>query len=233
LTAPVTLSRTPQGSIEVRATLVPQDAGVAESAKVVAARNAEVAALQPLQAEQVRLPALDISASRSLPSGVSKDREWALLTAALAASGQVPADGIQMVAYLYILGQLPVAERASHLEILTAYPNAEHLVELSISGAQLKELIELQRRIVYYFAALPVWLNGGREVLASELDDQRTYTIVTMELASEGGLDWTLLQSADVRVRSLGMTCADLVWRYLQSVEATDDMVLTGAAAND
>ncbi len=226
----VTLARTPLGSMEVRAGLVPQDVGIPESAGLLAAREAEVAAMQPLQMDQVRLPVLEISASRSLPSGVSKDREWALLTAALAASGQAPADGIQMVAYLYTLGQLPTAGRVSRLEILTAYPNAEHLVELSISGAHLKELIELQSRIVYYFAALPVWLDGGREVLASELEDQRTYSIVTTELAAEGGLDWTLLQNASVGVRSLGMTCAELVWRYLQNVEATDGMLLTGAA---
>ena len=79
-----------------------------------------------------------------------------------------------MVPYLYVLGQLPETDMISHLDVLTAYPNAEQLMEMDIPGSQLKQLIELQPGLVYYFAAVPVWVQDGRAVSLDEIDDDRT-----------------------------------------------------------
>jgi hypothetical protein len=104
----------------------------------------------------------------------------------------------------------------SHLDVLTAYPNAEQLVEITVPGALLKQLIQLQARLVYYFAAVPVWVQDGRGVALEELDDDRTYLVIVSELVAEGGLDWTVLRGLATDARPLGVTCAELVWDYLR-----------------
>jgi 2',3'-cyclic-nucleotide 2'-phosphodiesterase (5'-nucleotidase family) len=221
----VTLTRNAHGSIEVRAKLLPQDHGVPESERLLAARTQELKAILPLQEERLRLPAVTIAASRTLPSGAHKDREWALLTAALRASARVASDGIQMVPYLYVLGQLPEGDVISHLDVLTAYPNAERLVEMDIKGSNLKQLIKLEDQLVFYFAALPACIRDGHEVTANELDDERMYTVIVSELVSEGGLGWTVVREMETTVRALEVTCAELVWEYLEHVQAGEAKV--------
>jgi 5'-nucleotidase len=210
----VTLTRNAHGSLEVRAKLLPQDQRVPESERLLAARAQELQAILPLREDRLRLP--DLAASQTMSSGVHKDREWGLLTEALRAADNAATDGIQMVPYLYVLGQLPEADMISHLDVLTAYPNAEQLVEIAVQGAQLKQLIELQARLVFYFAAVPVWVHDGRAVALDELDDDRTYQVIVSELVAEGGLDWTVLRGLETPARPLGVTCAELVWNYLR-----------------
>jgi 2',3'-cyclic-nucleotide 2'-phosphodiesterase (5'-nucleotidase family) len=212
----VTLARNAHGSIEVRAKLLPQDHRVPDSERLLAARTEELKAFLPLQAERVPLPPLVITASKTPPSGAHRDRELTLLTAAMRASDQAAPDGIQMVPFLYLIGQLPEGNNAlSHLDVLTAYPNTERLMEIHLKGSDLKQLIGLQTRLNFYYSALPVWLRDGHEVSINQLDDERSYGVIVSELASEGGLGWTILQEVETKVRPLDVTCADLVWNYL------------------
>jgi 2',3'-cyclic-nucleotide 2'-phosphodiesterase (5'-nucleotidase family) len=211
----VTFTRNAHGSVAVRAKLLPQDRSVPESERLLAARREELQALLPLQEDRVPLPPLPIVTRKAPPSGPDKDRELTLLTTALRNSGKAAADGIQMVPYLYLLGRLPDNGTISHLEVLTAYPNAERLMEMDIAGSQLKEVIGLQTRLRFYFAALPVWLHSGHEVSVDELDDERIYKVVVSQLVSEGGLDWTVLRDIDTQIRPLAVTCAEVVWNYL------------------
>jgi 2',3'-cyclic-nucleotide 2'-phosphodiesterase (5'-nucleotidase family) len=119
------------------------------------------------------------------------------------------------VPYLYVLGRLPENGTISHLDVLTAYPNAERLMEMDIAGAHLKQVIGMQSRLTFYFGALPVWLRGGQEVAVDELDDERIYKVVVSQLVAEGGLNWTVLREMETKVRPLAVTCAELVWEYL------------------
>jgi len=211
----VTLTRNAHGSMEVRAKLLPQDHSVPENARLLAARAEEFRAILPLQEERAPLPVLTASQA-------PKAREWALLTAALRASQKVAGEGIQMVAYLYLLGQLPAGDSLSHLDVLTTYPNAEQLVELSLTGTDLRRLIELQPQFVFYFAARPAWMQDGHPVVVNELDDERMYQVIVSELVSEGGLGWTMLREMHTSVRPLGVTCAELVWDYLEHIQSGD-----------
>jgi 5'-nucleotidase len=216
----VTVTRNAHGSVEIRSKLLPQDHTVPASARLLAARAAELEALQPLQAEVLPLPTFPIVADKTAPAGRERDRELGLLTAALRTSGKAAEDGIQMVPYLYVLGQLPNTDTISHLDVLTAFPNAERLMELDIPGSDLKQLIALQPQLNFVYSARPVWLQGGHLVALDALDDERIYKVVVSELASEGGLDWTVLRNKDTSVRSLDVTCAELVWDYLNKVQA-------------
>ena len=182
-----------------------------ENARVLAARAEELKAILPLQDERLPLPVLAVTLA------APKAREWALLTAALRASGQTAEDGIQMVPYLYLIGELPRGETISHLDVLTAYPNAEQLMELEIKGAQLKQLIELQPQLVFYFSARPVWLDDGRGVAVNQLDDERTYKVIVTELVSEGGPGWTVL-------REMGTTAWPPAFPVLELVRITSSM---------
>ena len=144
-----------------------------------------------------------------------------LITAALRTSTQAADYRIQMVPYLYVIGQLPQNGTVSHLDVLTAYPNAERLLEIDLEGASLKQLIGLQARLNFYYSALPVWIQGGHEVTPDELDDERIYPVVVSQLAAEGGLGWTVLQEIETKVRPLDVTCAELVWDYLEKAHGS------------
>jgi hypothetical protein len=49
------------------------------------------------------------------------------------------------------------------------------------------------------------------------LDDAATYTVVSTQLVAEGGLDWNVPATVGPNVRTLGVTCADVVWSYLEA----------------
>jgi 2',3'-cyclic-nucleotide 2'-phosphodiesterase (5'-nucleotidase family) len=214
----VTLTRTANGSIGIRSKLLPQDDNVPDSEEFLAARTAELRDFTPFQHERASLPRLPIVASKAPPSGPSKDRELTLLSAALRASGIGSADSIQMVPYLYLLGQLPEADSASHLDVLTAFPNAEQLIEMDLTGADLQQLIGLQNGLTFSYSALPVWLASGLEVSVNDVHTDSVYHVVLTELAGEGGLNWSVLRDGERPTRPLGVTCADLVWRYLATL---------------
>jgi 5'-nucleotidase len=201
----VTLGRTANGSIQVQSRLLAQNQTVPDSEPLLAARAAEVDRLRPLQDERVRLPALD-----------GGQRELALLVAALRHSGRTAPEAVALVANLYMLNPLPASETVSHLDVLTAYPNAEQLVELELDGAQLKELIAFQAGVRFALRAEAVWLANGGPVSLSELDDATVYTLVLSELSAEGGLGWTVLQNRPADVHPLRTSCAELVWTYLR-----------------
>jgi hypothetical protein len=122
-----------------------------------------------------------------------------------------------MVPFLYLIGQLPAEiDTISHLDVLTAYPNTERLMQIDLKGSSLKQLIGLQTRLNFYYSALPVWLRDGLEVSVDQLDDERSYEVIVSELASEGGLGWTVLSEVETKVRPLEVTCAEVVWDYLE-----------------
>jgi len=202
----LTLTRSALGSISVQARLLPQDETVPESAKFLAVRGDELARLQPLRDERVVLP--------TLPGA---DRQLQLLVAAVRASGKATVGAIAMIGRLYMLNPLPDADSVSHLEVMTAYPNAEQLMEISIDGGRLKELIRNLSGVNFFLGAAPVLLATGDDVVAEDLEESRTYNVVMSELSAEGGLGWTALQDLDVKARPLAVTCADLVWSYLSS----------------
>jgi 5'-nucleotidase len=213
----VTLSRNANGSIVVRAKLLPQDCGVPSSERLLSARRDELGPFQALRETRVRMAPLEVVASRTPPTGASRDREMSLLTRALAVSPKLDASGVSMVPYLYVIGQLPEADTVSRLDVLTSYPNTERLVEVALPGGVLSELITLQGQLKFYFSALPVWFGTGLEVTPAEIDGDVVYKVVMSELAAEGGLGWTPLQHANAHVRALEVTCADVVWEYLAS----------------
>jgi len=203
----VTLTRNAYGSISIQSKLLPQDIAVRESQPLLAARANELATLQPLDDERVPLPALTGGA-----------RHLVLLRSALDYRGNTSPEAIAMVAFLYMLNPLPESESVSHLEVMTAYPNAEQLVEVDVDGALLKALIGSQASMKFYFSAQPVWVANGRTVDVLELDDARTYNVVMSELCAEGGLGWSLLADRRLEARPLQMNCAELVWGYLRSL---------------
>jgi hypothetical protein len=101
------------------------------------------------------------------------------------------------------------------VDVLVAYPNSEHLVEMTVDGQSLKRLIGLQPQLMFFEAARPLRLADGLEVQVGDIEDDAIYTIVTSELVAEGGLHWSAVPEAARTVRSLEATCADLVWGYL------------------
>jgi 2',3'-cyclic-nucleotide 2'-phosphodiesterase (5'-nucleotidase family) len=211
----VTLTRNANESIVVRSKLVPQDCGVPSSERFLSARANELSPFQELRETRVRMTPVEVVASRTPPTGASRDREMTLLTRAIGNSPKLDASGVAMVPYLYVIGQLPESDTVSRLDVLAAYPNAEQLVEVSLSGGELRELITLQNELRFYFSALPVWLSSGLEVAPDQLDNDAVYNVVMSELAAEGGLGWRPLQQVNVPVRPSGMTCADVAWDYL------------------
>lgn len=212
----VVLTRNADRSIEVRSTLLPQDNRVPESERLAAARARELVGFETVRQQQAMLPWLDVRARKMQPGGPGRDRELALLVAAIRHSGTVAADAIVMVPFLYIIGQLPDDTCVSRLDVLTVYPNAEHLHTVELPSARLREVISLQTELKFSYSALPVWLSSGEQVVSQQLDPERTYSVVMSELAAEGGLEWTLLRKDPPPARSLHRTCADLVWDYLQ-----------------
>jgi hypothetical protein len=109
----VTLTRTGYGSISVQSKLVAQDHAVPSSDSFLAARTHEQRQLEPLQEEHLRL------------TDISGDRALMLLIGALRNCAKAAPDAIAMVARLYMLNPLPESDTVSHLEVMTAYPNAE------------------------------------------------------------------------------------------------------------
>ena len=212
----VTLTRDAHGSIVVRSKLLPQDCSVPSSQRFLSARSDELTLFQGLRETCLRRPPLEVVASRTPPTGASRDAEMTLLTTALGNTPTLHTGGIAMVPYLYVIGQLPESETLSRLDVLAAYPNAEQVVEVELTGASLQELIRLQSQLKFYFSALPVWLSNGLEVTPHEVDDNAVYRVVMSELSAEGGLGWSPLQHVEAPVRPLGITCADVVWDYLQ-----------------
>jgi 2',3'-cyclic-nucleotide 2'-phosphodiesterase (5'-nucleotidase family) len=211
----VTLTRNANESIVVRSKLVPQDDSVPSSERFLTARSDELTLFQELRETRVRMTSLEVAASPTPPTGASRDREMTLLTRALGNSPKFDARGVAMVPHLYVIGQLPESDTVSRLDVLATYPNAEQLVEVSLSGRVLTALITLQSQLRFYFSALPIWLSNGLEVMPDQIDGDAVYNVVMSELAAEGGLGWTPLQHVDAPMRAPGITCADVVWDYL------------------
>jgi 2',3'-cyclic-nucleotide 2'-phosphodiesterase (5'-nucleotidase family) len=208
----VRVSRDAHGSISIQSKLLPQDESVLESRRFLAAREQELESFRPLQDNRVPLPP-----DAGPHSGGRRDREVGLLRTALHASQLSSPDAIQMVPHLYMVGELPADGSVNKLEVLTVYPNAEQLVEIELSGAVLKQLLALQGGLAFFYSAVPVWLESGAQVADDDVQDDRTYTIVTTPLAAEGGLNWHTLHTQRPTIRPLGTTCAELVWSYLHA----------------
>jgi hypothetical protein len=120
-----------------------------------------------------------------------------------------------MVPNLYLIGQLPAGASVCELDVMTAYPNRERLVVMQIAGTDLQQLVRMQSRFSFALSAHPVWLDGAREVTAHELHADQVYTVVTSELAAEGGLGWSVIRDMQTSVRHLDVTCSRLVWSFL------------------
>jgi hypothetical protein len=159
-----------------------------------------------------------------------KARQYGLLARALAASPLVSDGSIMLVPRLYMLGELPDADRVRLVDVRIAYPNTETLVEVTLDGAALLRLLELQKQLMSFEAATPLRLHDGEPLQAADVDAGATYTIVTSELQAEGGLRWTLFPDGAASVRSLDLTCANVVWSYLLSGVSADRAVV-GAGA--
>ncbi|GCE29316.1 hypothetical protein KDA_48000 [Dictyobacter alpinus] len=213
----VILSHHERQPVNVQARLIPQDETVPADASWLAARVALARTFKPFHETSFALPSLPQPAN--LSSGPERDRtqEWILLARSLRMTGNVPASAIVMVPLLYALGHLPERERVTLAEIMTIYPSIEHLVKVELSGNVLKDLIVRQESLLYYQQARPLLLADESELLPVQVEEQRLYTIVTSELACEGGLDWGINLTASSK--SLNISCSQVVRAYLTSYQ--------------
>jgi 2',3'-cyclic-nucleotide 2'-phosphodiesterase (5'-nucleotidase family) len=215
------------GIVEVRHSLIDQDAAVPEEAALMEARERERQSFAASVEQNVVLTPPDSVTTESFDR---KARQYGLLARALAASPLVSDGSIMLVPRLYMLGELPDADRVRLVDVRIAYPNTETLVEVTLDGAALLRLLELQKQLMSFEAATPLRLHDGEPLQAADVDAGATYTIVTSELQAEGGLRWTLFPDGAASVRSLDLTCANVVWSYLLSGVSADRAVV-GAGA--
>jgi hypothetical protein len=102
-------------------------------------------------------------------------------------------------------------------ELAEVYPNIEQLVELEISGKDLKELLDFQSSLLFYAQGLPLWLANQRRVRPEQLDDNKTYKVISTELVAEGGLGWQPLPGKIQASRVLPFTCKEAIHQYLET----------------
>jgi 5'-nucleotidase len=219
----VKLFRGQSGAIEIRARLLPQDETIAADPVVEEVRLELAEAFTAYQNTIFTIPELpELEGAVKIKYGehdFSKDREWVLLARALREAGNIEPDAILMVAILYVLGQLPTdKEKISLAELVTVYPNIERLVEVEISGADLKELILFQPSLVFYQQAQPVLLSEESLVKPEQLEDETTYKLIVTELLAEGGLGWKPFPAVAKSTRVLEYTCLEVITDYLKSL---------------
>ena len=201
------------GVVEVRHALIDQDVSVAEDATLVEARERERELFAASMEQSVLLPAGAVP----VPELTAKQRQDSLLARALQASADVTDSSIMFIPQLYLLGELPESERLRLVDVRVAYPNAEKLVEITLDGADLTRLLQLQEQLMFFEAATPVRLANQQPVSVADIDADAIYAIITSELEAEGGLGWTVFPAAAKSIRALDITCAEVVWSYLLS----------------
>lgn len=220
----VKISQAGPNGIAVRAGLIPQDESVAEEPVVLELRESLAEAFQPLKNVRLSLPALPDLGEDGLKVGYgdwffSRDRESVLLAQALGQNPAIDPASLIIVPILYVLGSLPKTGNELNLaELAEAYPNIERLVELEISGADLKGLLEFQSSLLFYAQGLPLWVADQSRVKPAQLEDAKLYKVVTSELVAEGGLGWKPLPGVIQASRMLPFSCNEAIRQYLETL---------------
>ncbi len=219
----VKLTRGPSGALEIRARLLPQNENIAADPEVEVVRQVLAESFASYQNTVFPLPELHkLEGAPRIKFGdydFSKDREWILLARALREAGNIEPEAVLMVSILYVLGQLSTANNTITLaELVTAYPNIERLVEVEISGADLKEIILFQPSLVFYQQAQPILLSNESLVLPEALEDEATYKLIVTELLAEGGLGWKPFPAMVKSSKRLEYSCLEVIKKYLETL---------------
>jgi 5'-nucleotidase len=219
----VKLTRGPSGAIEIRTRLLPQNENIAPDPEVEVVRQRLAESFASYQSTAFPLPELHkLEGASPIKFGeydFSKDREWVLLARALREAGNIESESVLMVSVLYVLGHLSTEQNTITLaELVTAFPNIERLVEVEISGADLKEIILLQPSLIAYQQAQPVLLSDESLVLSETLQDEATYKLIVTELLVEGGLGWKPFPAMVKSSKRLEYSCLEVIKKYLETL---------------
>lgn len=219
----VKLTRGPGGALEIRTRLLPQDENIAPDPEVEVVRQELAESFASYQNTLFPIPELpELEGASPIKFGnynFSKDREWALLARALRKAGNLEPKAVMMVSILYVLGHLSTEETTISLaELVTVYPNIERLVEVEISGADLKEIIQLQPSLVFYQQAQPILLSDESLVRPETLQNEATYKLIVTELLAEGGLGWKTFPAMVKAARRLEYSCLEVIKKYLETL---------------
>jgi 5'-nucleotidase len=210
----VVLNFNKAGKIEVQTRLLPQDETVPADPRWQAVRDQLAQTFQPWHETIFPLPHLPQSSGKQW----DRLREWALLTRALRAGRNVSPSAILLVPLLSVAGQLPSGNQVTLAEIMTTYPNSEHLFEINVSGKTLKALLLRQDKLLYYQQARALRFDDESELNAEQVQEEQSYTIITSELVCEGGLGWELFPAVLLSAsRNLNMTCSQIVCAYVSA----------------
>lgn len=214
----VRLDRTPDGCVEVRSRLIPQDGTVQPDEQMALAIEEARQEFQPLFEASYPLPMLRGSDQQS--------RKRDLLLRAVRHSALFSPNALLMVPGCYLPGQLPPGDCANEADIYGVFPSIERLVEVELNGSSLRQLLRLELLLTAYEACHPAWLADGEPVLAQSISDDASYRVVVTELPATGGRGWDIAARGVAAVKYTPVTCLDAVRTFLQ--DTATSMLETG-----
>ena len=201
----LTLDRSLDGVVQAAERLIPQMPSSPEDPALLAARNAEVEALMPLQREYRALP--------RLPELPRPDYELTLLACALPWS-EPALPALLMLPRMYVAAALPQRRWVSRAELYTSFPSRETLVQATLAGGNLRQMLGAQGELLSYARAHAKWIGSGQPVELESIDPSASYSVTTSELVAEGGLGWHAFPTAAQNIRGRHTALATLLGAF-------------------